>query len=83
MLFRSKDGGRFTQFQNGNIYWSPLSGAWMIKNGPFFDAWQSVGYENGRLGFPISEEFPIDGGTQMNFQTGWITVKNGQAQVFP
>ncbi len=33
-----KDGGRFNQFEGGNIYWSPLSGAWAVENGPIFDA---------------------------------------------
>jgi S-formylglutathione hydrolase FrmB len=78
-----KDGGRFNQFEGGNIYWSPATGAWAIENGPIFDAWKSVGYETGRLGFVTSDQFPIDGGVQQNFQFGWITVKNGQAQIFP
>lgn len=76
-----KDGGRFNRFQNGNIYWSPASGAWSVKNGPIFDAWKSAGYENGRLGFPISDQFDIAGGVQQNFQHGVITVKGGKAEI--
>ena len=76
-----KDFGKFNQFENGNIYWSPLSGAWAIRNGPMFDAWKSVGYENGKLGFPTGDEFPIAGGIQQNFQFGYITVKDGKGEV--
>jgi len=68
-----KDGGRFNAFEGGNIYWSPLSGAWPVRNGPIFDAWRDAGYENGRLGFPISDEFPIEGGVRQNFQGGFVT----------
>jgi uncharacterized protein with LGFP repeats len=76
-----KDGGRFNQFEGGNIYWSPLSGAWAVENGPIFDAWKSAGYEGGRLGFPISDKFAIPGGVQQNFQTGYVTVIDNKAEI--
>lgn len=76
-----KDGGRFNEFENGNIYWSPLSGAWVVENGAIFDAWKDAGYEGGRLGFPISDKFPIPGGVQQNFQFGHITVIDGKAEL--
>ncbi|NLG55189.1 MAG: esterase [Rhodococcus sp.] len=76
-----KDGGRFNEFEAGNIYWSPLSGAWIVENGPIFDAWKEEGYEGGRLGFPISDKFPIAGGVQQNFQFGHITLIDGKAEV--
>ncbi|CAM3139424.1 alpha/beta hydrolase-fold protein [Prescottella defluvii] len=76
-----KDGGRFNRFQNGNIYWSPASGAWSVKNGPIFDAWKGENYENGRLGFPISDQFDIPGGVEQNFQHGVITIKDGKAAI--
>ncbi|SDC53664.1 S-formylglutathione hydrolase FrmB [Rhodococcus tukisamuensis] len=68
-----KDFGRFNAFDGGNIYWSPLSGAWSVRNGPVFDAWKSQGYENGRLGFPIGDARDIPGGVQQDFQGGSIT----------
>ncbi|MFE3289576.1 alpha/beta hydrolase-fold protein [Rhodococcus sp. NPDC059234] len=76
-----KDGGRFNRFEGGNIYWSPLSGAWAIKNGPIFDAWGSQNYENGRLGFPVGDERPIPGGVQQDFQFGNITLVGGRAEI--
>lgn len=76
-----KDNGRFNRFQNGNIYWSQGTGAWTVKNGPVFEAWASVGYENGRLGYPISDQFDIPGGVQQNFQHGVITIKDGKPSI--
>ncbi len=76
-----KDLGRYSRFEGGNIYWSPLSGAWAVKNGPLMDAWQVLGYENGKLGYPISDEFPVPGGVQQNFQAGYIVVKDGKPEV--
>ncbi len=77
----SKDFGRYSKFEGGNIYWSPLSGAWPVRSGPIMDMWSVLGYENGRLGYPTSDEFAIPGGTQQNFQTGFITVRDGKPEV--
>ncbi|MFE9582850.1 alpha/beta hydrolase-fold protein [Nocardia sp. NPDC006044] len=77
----TKDLGRYSRFEGGNIYWSPLSSTWSVKNGPIMDAWQVVGYENGKLGYPISDEFPVPGGVQQNFQTGFIVIKDGKPEV--
>ncbi|SDI11907.1 S-formylglutathione hydrolase FrmB [Rhodococcus triatomae] len=76
-----RDGGRFNEFEGGNIYWSPLSGAWAVENGPIFEAWKSVDYEAGRIGYPISDKFAIPGGVQQNFQFGYVTVIDGTAEV--
>ncbi|WP_405159592.1 alpha/beta hydrolase-fold protein [Nocardia sp. NBC_01499] len=76
-----KDLGRYSRFEGGNIYWSPLSGAWAVKNGPIMDAWQVLGYENGKLGYPISDEFPVPGGVQQNFQAGFVVIKDGKPEV--
>nr|WP_246600997.1 alpha/beta hydrolase-fold protein [Skermania piniformis] len=76
-----KDFGKFTEFEGGSIYWSPLTGAWSVRNGPIFDAWRAAGYENGRLGFPTGDQFDIAGGTQQNFQFGNIQLRDGQAAV--
>ncbi|ONM46023.1 esterase [Nocardia donostiensis] len=76
-----KDLGCYSGFEGGNIYWSPLSGAWAVRNGPIMDAWRDAGYENGRLGYPISDEFAIPGGVQQNFQAGFITVRDNHTEV--
>ncbi|MEU7630131.1 alpha/beta hydrolase-fold protein [Nocardia sp. NPDC049220] len=76
-----KDLGRFIGFEGGNLYWSPVSGVWAVQNGPVMDAWREAGYENGKLGYPISDQFPIPDGVQQNFQAGFITVRDGKPEV--
>ncbi|MFC9893112.1 alpha/beta hydrolase-fold protein [Nocardia sp. NPDC127579] len=76
-----KDLGRYSRFEGGAIYWSPLSGAWAVRNGPIYEAWRTVGFENGRLGFPTGDEVEIPGGVQQNFQFGRIVVKNGKVEI--
>ena len=76
-----KDFGKFNDFEGGAIYWSPLSGAYALRNGAILNAWRAAGAENGKLGFPTSDEFDIPGGTQQNFQLGHITVKGDAVEV--
>ncbi len=76
-----KDFGRMSRFEGGNIYWSPLSGAWGVRNGAVMDAWGALGFENGQLGFPTGDETQIPGGSQQTFQFGTIVVKDDKAQV--
>lgn len=75
------NAGRLSRFEGGNIYWSPLSGAWAVHTGPIMDAWGQQGFERGRLGYPISDEFAVPGGVQQNFQTGFIVFRGGKAEV--
>lgn len=65
-------GGAFNSFDGGNIYWTPAGGAFAIPAGPIFDAWGQTGYENGKLGYPISDQVQIPGGFRVNFQHGSI-----------
>lgn len=76
-----KDLGRFSRFEGGNIYWSPLSGAWAVRTGQIMDTWKDTGFENGRLGYPISDEFAVPGGVQQNFQGGVVVIRDGKAEV--
>ncbi|MET9489265.1 alpha/beta hydrolase-fold protein [Nocardia sp. NPDC006630] len=77
-----RDLGRFVSFEGGNIYWSPLSGAFGVRSGPIMDAWGAQGFENGGLGFPISDEAATPTGAQQTFQGGSIIVNDGKAQAF-
>jgi len=47
--------GRFNQFEHGSIYWSPGTGAHEV-HGNIRDKWASLGWENGLLGFPTTDE---------------------------
>ncbi len=67
------NGGTYQSFQNrGAIIWSPTTGA-QISFGAIRVAWASTGYEQGRLGYPISNEYTIAGVTYQNYQHGTIT----------
>ena len=62
--FVNPDGtGRRQHFVGGHIYWSPMTGAHAILNGPFWERWAAQGWETGPLGYPVSEE-------QQDFERG-------------
>lgn len=47
--------GAYVHFQGGSIYWSPETGAWSVR-GAIRKLWETYGWEQGILGFPISDE---------------------------
>ncbi|MCF6737738.1 LGFP repeat-containing protein, partial [Blastococcus sp. KM273129] len=72
-----KDGGRFVHFQGGSIYWSPATGA-RIVSGVVRDRWAAAGWENGPLGFPVSDVTALaDGGAFAHFQGGSVYWSSG------
>lgn len=74
-------GGAFSRFQGGAVYWSPSNGAYVVPRGPVFDAWGTVDYERGRLGYPTSALRNTSDGQVMDFENGRITVSNGEAEI--
>lgn len=70
-----RDGGCGTQFENGSIYFSPDSGAHMVR-GKIRDVWAAKGWETSYLGYPTSEENCSIGGDRdacfQSFQFGSI-----------
>ncbi|AWH91115.1 esterase [Dietzia lutea] len=73
--------GAFSRFQGGAIYWSPRTGAHVVPRGPVFDAWGTVDYERGRLGYPTGPLRNTAGGQVMEFEGGRITVSGGRAEI--
>jgi peptidoglycan/xylan/chitin deacetylase (PgdA/CDA1 family) len=67
-----KDGGVYQNFQGGNIHWSAATGARATK-GAIGAAWASQNWENGKLGYPTTDETVVAGGTAQDFQGGRIT----------
>jgi uncharacterized protein with LGFP repeats len=70
----SSDGqGRSRAYQNSTVYWSPRTGAHEV-HGAIREQYLRLGAENGRLGYPISDEVPApDGvGRTSNFEHGSI-----------
>ncbi len=64
--------GRYNHFQGGSIYWSPNTGAHLVY-GLIRDKWAELGWENGALGFPMTDELPSGNGGRFNeFQGGWV-----------
>lgn len=54
------------QIDHGSIYWTDKTGAWSI-HGPIRDKWGSLGWEEGVLGYPITDQAPTrDGLGQCN-----------------
>jgi hypothetical protein len=64
--------GAYSLFQGGAIYWSPTTGAHAIR-GAIAARWAELGWENGPLGFPVSDENPLPGGASSHFQGGTIS----------
>ncbi|WP_309139372.1 LGFP repeat-containing protein [Nocardia cyriacigeorgica] len=70
----AKNNGRYNRFNGGDIYWSPATGAHIIW-GSIRDTWLAAGAENGRYGYPTSDEYDHQGGKAQDFQGGRITWK--------
>lgn len=53
--------GRYAQFEQGYIYWTPATGARPIPNN-IFETWAELGYEAGPLGYPVNYHtvLPVD-----------------------
>ena len=74
-------GGFFQEFDNGNIYWSPKTGAHVIYYGDIFDHWGKNGWEQGKFGWPTSDmkEIPT-GGLTISFENGSLDQVFGQVR---
>ena len=70
------NGGSYQNYQGGAIVSSPAAGT-HESYGPIRAAWASSGFEQGALGYPISEVYSVPNGTAQDFQGGRITDING------
>lgn len=72
----SSDGqGRFRVYQNSTVYWSPRTGAHEV-HGAIREQYTRLGAQDGRLGYPTSDEIPAtdgSGGRMNTFEHGSIT----------
>ena len=68
-----KDGGAYQNYQHGAIMWSPATGA-HVSVGAIRGEWAATGFENGRMGYPTSNEVGglKDGGVYQMYQGGAI-----------
>ncbi|NAZ81298.1 S8 family serine peptidase [Kineococcus sp. R8] len=67
-------GGAFVHFQGGSVYWSPTTGAQVVR-GPVRDTWAALGWERSWLGFPSSEEIGTRGGGAVQRFTGGLVYR--------
>ncbi|MCU1515419.1 MAG: D-alanyl-D-alanine carboxypeptidase [Pseudarthrobacter sp.] len=65
-------GGCVQQFQGGQIHWAPGIGAFATV-GSIDYVWGSLGWENGRLGYPTGDEACRNGACVQQFQGGTLT----------
>lgn len=61
--------GRYAEFENGHIYWSPSTGAQAIP-ASLFGKYASLGWEAGPLGYPITAATKLEHGEVQGFQGG-------------
>ncbi|MFE4541133.1 choice-of-anchor D domain-containing protein [Arthrobacter sp. NPDC056727] len=62
--------GRYNHFSRGaSIYWSSKTGAREV-HGAIRTMWASLGWEKGRLGFPITDEYSVPAGRESDFRGG-------------
>lgn len=72
---RTPDGvGRYNHFSGKNgasIYFTPVTGAQAVQ-GAIRSAWASLGWENGRFGYPTTDEYSVPAGRASDFRWGQI-----------
>ena len=73
---KTKGDGVTQNFQGGVVLSSPATGA-HILSGAIGKAYSDVNGENGRLGYPTTDEHAVDGGSQQDFQNGRIIWNSG------
>ncbi|GLH96005.1 polysaccharide deacetylase family protein [Phytohabitans aurantiacus] len=76
----SVTGGRASQFQGGNVYWSSATGAREV-HGPILSRYLSLGGTGSRLGLPTTDQYAVPGGARNNFQHGTLTLNTATGAV--
>lgn len=68
--------GRLGVYENAHIYFYPGIGAFPIPGGGLFEAYASLNYERGILGYPVREFTKLDEGAVQAFQGGVLYRKD-------
>ncbi|MGO4859079.1 LGFP repeat-containing protein, partial [Arthrobacter sp. 2MCAF14] len=67
--------GQYTHFTGSggsSIYWSPATGAHEVQ-GAIRAKWAALGWEQGRLGYPLTDEYAVPVGRESDFGGGRLT----------
>ncbi|MFD4368006.1 esterase [Rhodococcus sp. NPDC058521] len=74
------NGGKSIAFDGGTIFWSPDTDAHVVQ-GRILETYTEGGGAGGELGYPTSDEHPIEGGLGSDFANGSITFIDDQTEV--
>ena len=72
-----RKGGCGQNFTGGSVYWSPATGARVVK-GVIRARWIRSGGVYGRYGYPIAMQRTISGGWSQRFSGGTLTYRHGR-----
>lgn len=64
--------GKWQTFERGVAYWKPGNSAYILQEQGFRNAWDSAGRDQGRLGYPTSDEVSSGNTKYVNFEHGGI-----------
>jgi uncharacterized protein with LGFP repeats len=64
-------GGATVRLQGGEIFWSPASGAHVVR-GALLETYRSLGLQAGPMGFPTGDDTAVPGGYKTDFQGGGL-----------
>jgi uncharacterized protein with LGFP repeats len=66
-----RDGGCRRDYTGGSIYWSPATGAHVVR-GAILARWRQLGAQTGVLGYPTGDDVAVPGGFKSDFAGGSI-----------
>ena len=72
-IYGLKNSGAYQMYQRGAIIYSPVTGA-RVSTGAIRTTWASTGFENGYLGYPVTDEIGglRNGGAYQMYERGAI-----------
>lgn len=73
--------GKFAQYEHGNIYWTPTTGARPIPT-HLLETYAELGFETGPLGYPVAYHSVLPEGDVQAFEGGTLYRKYGQPGFF-
>lgn len=80
-----RNEGTYQRFQKGNMYYTPRHGSKLVY-GAIFEKWGETDYENGPLGYPITDELVTtdEKGRYNEFEFGTVywSAKTGAHEVY-
>lgn len=73
--------GRYQRFSNGEMYWSPTTGAYEVYGDIFALYYADAGRTASWLGYPVTGHLPIPDGWLISFEKGQITWRSSDRHI--